>query len=170
MFQPSGGGVQNEEIQFQNLGLICSDFAWKIPVSLGVLPVYLGVFKRVCVWVITVFFEIVRTQKILVGLCFKNPLTGEFLSFVGEILRNPQNPLGIRPRCRGALQCVSGLRAAPATLGAALCGAVGAWGRSLGRGEERQALGHLGTKTPMELQNWMELPSGELTKSYWKWQ
>lgn len=56
MFQPSGGGVQNEEIQFQNLGLISSDFAWEIPVSLGVLPVYLGVFKRVCVWVITVLF------------------------------------------------------------------------------------------------------------------
>lgn len=88
-----------------------------------------------------------------------NPLTGEFLIFVGEIMRNPQNPLGIRPRCRGALQCVSGLRTAPATLGAALCGAVGAWGRSLGRGEERQswtAFGHLGT-TPMELQNPMEL-------------
>jgi hypothetical protein len=31
--------------QFQNLGLICSDFAWEIPVSLGLLPVYLGVFR-----------------------------------------------------------------------------------------------------------------------------
>ena len=55
---------------------------------------------------------------------------------------NPQNPLGIpiRLRCRGALQCVSSLRTAPATLGAALCGAdPRAWGRSLGRGEESRA-------------------------------
>lgn len=151
--------------QFQNLGLICFDFAWEIPVSLGLLPVYLGVFRlrlghhR--------FFQIVRTQKNVLGLCFKNPLTGEFLIFVGEIMWNPMespestwdsDPPEVPWRASVCLQ-PSNRSCNP------WCSAV--WSRSQGLGKilgkrRREAeldcqKGHLGMKTPMELQNPMEL-------------
>ena len=102
------------------------------------MPVYLEFLALARVitahsfWIVKTFiflFCVLQSAKKIVG---EVPIFS-----LMKIMRNHWTRL----RCSGALQSLSSLRAAPAALAAALSGAVGAAGRFVGRGEERQGNG-----------------------------